>query len=362
MFKIRSATLVLILLVAASQAAVSQANNSQSGAGGEAAGKSAKLAESNALSVQVVKLHAQGKFDEALPLAEQALKLREEALGSEHALVAAALKNLAAIYLAKGKADKGRQHYTRALSIYEKNAAANGANIAKLRDSLGLLERFAFNNYPAAIEHYEHALALREKALGAEHNEVINNLYDLAELYELRNQTDKSLAIHRRVIGIKEKSEATEPDELVKALNRFTCLSSRINLKVETEEARRRVEEIEKREEERREKEQAQVKPQEKSSSAGGDTVRGGVINGKAISKPQPNYPEEARIQRVSGVVTIFVTVDERGHVVDAYPCGHPLLSEAALRAAYRARFTPTLLSGKPVKVSGIITYNFVLQ
>jgi len=39
---------------------------------------------------------------------------------------------------------------------------------------------------------------------------------------------------------------------------------------------------------------------------------------------------------------------------------GHPLLRGAAEQAARGARFSPTLLSGQPVKVSGVITYNFV--
>jgi len=53
--------------------------------------------------------------------------------------------------------------------------------------------------------------------------------------------------------------------------------------------------------------------------------------------------------------------IDETGKVVSASAAGgHPLLQAAAVSAARGARFSPTLLSGQPVKVSGIITYNFV--
>ncbi len=58
------------------------------------------------------------------------------------------------------------------------------------------------------------------------------------------------------------------------------------------------------------------------------------------------------------------VTVDETGRVIEAKAFDnspHPALSRAAEDAARGARFTPTLLSGTPVKVNGIITYNFVL-
>jgi TonB family protein len=89
----------------------------------------------------------------------------------------------------------------------------------------------------------------------------------------------------------------------------------------------------------------------------------GSVLNGKAISKPEPTYPALARAARASGVVTVHVTVDESGHVVSAEAVsGHPLLRPAAVAAARQARLTPTLLSGKPVKVSGVLTYNFVLE
>ena len=91
--------------------------------------------------------------------------------------------------------------------------------------------------------------------------------------------------------------------------------------------------------------------------------VSGGVLNGKAISKPQPAYPPIAKAARASGTVTVQILVDESGRVVSATAVsGHPLLQQAAVAAARQARFSPTLLSGQPVKVSGVITYNFVLQ
>jgi len=91
--------------------------------------------------------------------------------------------------------------------------------------------------------------------------------------------------------------------------------------------------------------------------------VSGGVLNGKAISKPPANYPPIAKAARAQGTVTVQILVDESGRVVSASAVnGHPLLQQAAVAAARQARFSPTLLSGQPVKVSGVITYNFVLQ
>jgi len=94
-----------------------------------------------------------------------------------------------------------------------------------------------------------------------------------------------------------------------------------------------------------------------------GKTISAGLLNGKATSKPQPAYPALAKAARASGTVTVQVTVDETGSVVSAAAVsGHPLLHAAAVAAAKQAKFTPTLLSGKPVRVSGVLTYDFVLE
>lgn len=90
-------------------------------------------------------------------------------------------------------------------------------------------------------------------------------------------------------------------------------------------------------------------------------TVSGGVLNGKATSLPKPAYPPAARAVRASGAVSVQVLISESGSVISANAVsGHPLLRAAAEGAARGARFSPTLLSGQPVKVSGVITYNFV--
>ena len=111
-------------------------------------------------------------------------------------------------------------------------------------------------------------------------------------------------------------------------------------------------------------------------------TINGGVLNGKAIALPKPAYPDEAKAAKSEGTVAIKVTIDEEGNVVEAEPqeqssmirtrdangdtsvaantLPDAMLVESALAAAKEARFSPTRLSGHPVKVTGVIVYNFV--
>lgn len=89
-------------------------------------------------------------------------------------------------------------------------------------------------------------------------------------------------------------------------------------------------------------------------------TISGGVVNGKAVNLVTPTYPAAAKAVRASGAVNVQVTIDENGNVISATAVsGHPLLRAAAVSAARSSKFSPTKLSGEPVKVTGVIVYNF---
>ena len=86
------------------------------------------------------------------------------------------------------------------------------------------------------------------------------------------------------------------------------------------------------------------------------------VLNSEARYLPKPNYPPMAKQIRVQGTVAVQVLIDETGKVVSAKPVsGHPLLVPEAVRAAMGARFSPTIIGDQAVKISGVITYNFVM-
>ncbi len=92
-------------------------------------------------------------------------------------------------------------------------------------------------------------------------------------------------------------------------------------------------------------------------------SVSGGILQGSAIKKVQPPYPPIAQAANARGAVQVYVTVSEEGRVIEAtVVSGHPLLRDAALQAARQWVFKPTELSGAPVKVQGVLTFNFPPQ
>jgi protein TonB len=87
------------------------------------------------------------------------------------------------------------------------------------------------------------------------------------------------------------------------------------------------------------------------------------VINNQAISLPKPIYPPIAKQIKLQGIVNVQVLIDETGKVISAKAVsGSPLLIPEAQKAAFQARFSPAFIGEQPVKVSGVISYNFVLQ
>jgi TonB family protein len=96
---------------------------------------------------------------------------------------------------------------------------------------------------------------------------------------------------------------------------------------------------------------------------SGGRSLEGGVLNGKAASLPLPEYPAIARSAHAEGAVQVRIMIDEGGNVIEATALsGHPLLRAAAVSAARDAKFTQTRLQGEPVRVTGILVYNFAVQ
>ena len=96
------------------------------------------------------------------------------------------------------------------------------------------------------------------------------------------------------------------------------------------------------------------------SQTSAAKTISSGILNGKALTLPKPDYPDD--LKGVTGEIRVQVLIDETGKVVKASVVSgidNLILRTAAIEAAKRSTFSPTLLSGVPTKVSGVIVYNF---
>jgi TonB family protein len=88
--------------------------------------------------------------------------------------------------------------------------------------------------------------------------------------------------------------------------------------------------------------------------------ISGGVLNGKIVSVESPPYPQQAQEKQIEGTVTVQLVFNEDGEVISASPVSGPEeLWAASVKAAVTTRFHPIKLSGKPIKMQGVLLVNF---
>ncbi|HMB27797.1 MAG TPA: tetratricopeptide repeat protein, partial [Blastocatellia bacterium] len=218
------------------------------------------LQEASKLLKEYVKLQGEGRHDEAMPLVERSLEIREKILGPDHRDVAAALNALANIYWNKGDYAKAEPLYQRALTIFEMalgpedpRVAITLNNLAALywnkgdyvkpeplaQRALGIMER-AFGrehpnvamvvnclaiiysskgDYAKAEPLFERALAIWERTLGPEHPNIGIALSNLANVFYNEGEFAKAEPLYQRALAMREKTLGRENDEVAAILN-----------------------------------------------------------------------------------------------------------------------------------------------
>ena len=153
---------------------------------------------------QSYKLYVAAKFDEALPLVQEALDIRERILGPYHRDVAAALNRLAIINAIKGEYAKAEQLYQRALLAFEKALNPEHPEVASTLNNLAILYKTR-GEYAKAEGLYQRALFIKEKTMGPDHSEVAALLNNLAILYHDKGEYAKAEPLYLRALSAREK-------------------------------------------------------------------------------------------------------------------------------------------------------------
>jgi len=298
-----------------------------------------ELAEATEMIKSVAKLFKEGKFDEALPLAKRALEIREQLLPRNDPRVANALSYLGDVYMANRAYDNARKTFERLLQLQEELVGPTDVRIANTTDRLALLY-YEDGKSGKAEEFYQRSLALREKAFGPEDVQVATSLYALGQFYRMRREYDSALGSYKRSLLIYGRAGKVTSPEFQRARTGLSCLG------YETENINAISKELD--------------AIQQQFAVSLPPPVK--MLNGHAVYMAKPEYPRAARERNLSGTVVVQVEIDEQGKVISANDMcqGPPYLRESSVKAALQSRFSPTQLSGVPVKTKGVLRYNFV--
>ena len=317
-------------------------------------GKFAKedLQKSN---TELIALFQQKKFDEALPLAEKSLLISGQLYGAKHLETAKSLRNLGYIqYSNKGVKD-AEKTFEKAYDVYKDVNSLSNADGSSVAEMLEILASIKYKEQIQRGEkHYTLALEWREKYNGKNSPETIKSLAALATINYVFLNYRKAADMYERILEIDLSGNTLSEADVETAFYRCECAYTKMGKIDEFEPIKKRY--------------FANVKTKflndNKKVSVETDvksprTINAGMVNGKAIELPKPNYPAVAKATGTKGKVTVRVLIDEAGNVISACATGKQFLSESAERAAYGAKFRPTTLDGKSVRVTGDIIYIF---
>ncbi|MGB3189226.1 MAG: CHAT domain-containing tetratricopeptide repeat protein, partial [Limnoraphis sp.] len=184
---------------------------------------SPELEQASGLNQQVEQLHREGKYNEAIPLAEQVLEIRERLLGENHPDVASSMAWLAELYRSQGRYDEAEPLYERSLAIDEKALGENHPLVATSLNNLALLYR-SQGRFNEAEPLYQRSLAIGEKALGENHPWVAASLNNLAGLYHSQGRYSEAEPLYQRSLAIGEKALGENHPLVAQSLNNLALL------------------------------------------------------------------------------------------------------------------------------------------
>ena len=191
-----------------------------------AAGSAAQdsdIGRADALDKQVVQLYRQGRYADAIALATQSLRIRENTLGPEHPDLTPSLNNLAELYRNQGRYAEAEPLYKRCLAIREKALGAEHPDVAETLNNLALLYDRQ-GQYTEAEPLLKRSVAIYEKALGSEHPHLAVSLNNLAALYRNEGRYKEAEPLFRRSLAILEKARGPEHPDVASSLNNLAAL------------------------------------------------------------------------------------------------------------------------------------------
>ena len=208
---------------------------------------------------------------------------------------------------------------------------------------------FKQQQFDKALSLAQQELALREKALGPNHPTVGDVSRNIAELLFLTVKYKDGLVAYRRFLQIYENAFGADSAKLMDGLYRYVSLLLIANQRAEALDVQKRVFRLEN-----------GFDFDKLAVQKNKNLVQSGLMAGTLTIGPTPPYSQEAKNGGISGPVVLKITLDDNGQLSSINVLsGHPILSGPAELAARRSTYAPAKLEGMPVKITGLLIYNF---
>ncbi|TAF94848.1 MAG: CHAT domain-containing protein [Oscillatoriales cyanobacterium] len=175
------------------------------------------------LNKEVVELYNEGKFNEAILVAEQALILAKSLHSGDHADVASSLNNLASLYRTQGLYREAEPLYQQALEMKQRLFPGDHAAVATSLNNLGLLYQFQ-GRYSEAEPLYNKALKMWQWMFKGDHPDVATSLNNLAGLYESQGDYSEAEPLYKKALEMWQRLFKGDHPDVATSLNNLAEL------------------------------------------------------------------------------------------------------------------------------------------
>jgi CHAT domain-containing protein/Tfp pilus assembly protein PilF len=168
------------------------------------------------LQYRLGRLHGEGRYAEAVPVAVELLELTEKEFPPDHSQVVQALNILAGFYYVTGDYDKAKPLIERAIAI-EQARDPDGPELAQLLNNLAGLY-WATGDYSKVAPTLERSVAIYEKAHEPDHPDLARALNNLAILYSDTGECARAVPLAERSLAIYEAKRGADHPDVAEAL------------------------------------------------------------------------------------------------------------------------------------------------
>ncbi|GDZ92613.1 tetratricopeptide TPR_2 [Planktothrix agardhii CCAP 1459/11A] len=173
---------------------------------------------------KAIELSNQGKFSEAIPIAQQALEFAQLLYDGDHPNIAAAVNNLAFIYHKQGQLSQAEYFYQISLNIIRRIFPDDHVHVATSLDNLaGLLH--SQGKLIEVESRYKESLEMRQRLFPGNNPDVAHSLNNLATLYYTKEQfIDKAECLYKKALRMRKELFEGDHADIADSLNNLAAL------------------------------------------------------------------------------------------------------------------------------------------
>ena len=182
-----------------------------------------ELAEAENLNDRAVQLYQQGKFAEAIPLAEEVLEKRQRLFKGDHPDVARSLHNLATLFEAQGRFEDAEPLHQQALVMFQRLFEEDHPDVAQSLNNLANLHQLQ-GKLGEAETLYKQALTMRQRFFEEDHPDVASSLNNLATLYETQGRLGEAETLFQEALEMFQRLFEGDHPDVATSLNNLALL------------------------------------------------------------------------------------------------------------------------------------------